>query len=90
VDVICPGFVADCLETLEEIAMEGKAEFLNAGGGQYRYIPCLNDRHTWISAMADLAVDHLGSWFAGPWDGAKEKDECQNRAERARALGAKT
>jgi ferrochelatase len=46
VDVVCPGFVADCLETLEEIAQEGKEDFLHAGGGEYHYIPCLNGATT--------------------------------------------
>ncbi len=55
VDVVCPGFVADCLETLEEIAIEGKAAFLAAGGREFRYIPCLNERHEWIDALAGLA-----------------------------------
>lgn len=54
VDVICPGFVADCLETLEEIALECRETFLHAGGKEFRYIPCLNDRPDWIAALADL------------------------------------
>ena len=54
VDVVCPGFVADCLETLEEIAMECKAAFLASGGKEFRYIPCLNERHEWIEALAAL------------------------------------
>lgn len=54
VDVICPGFVADCLETLEEIAMECRAAFLAAGGKEFRYIPCLNERHEWIETLAAL------------------------------------
>ena len=62
IDVVCPGFVSDCLETLEEIALEGKATFLKAGGGQYHYIPCLNDRHDWIAALADIASTHLHGW----------------------------
>lgn len=55
VDVICPGFVADCLETLEEIGMECRDAFLGAGGAEYRYIPCLNERPDWISALAAIA-----------------------------------
>ncbi len=62
VDVLCPGFPADCLETLEEIALEGKAEFLAAGGGEYHYIPALNDRPEWIAALADLAEQQLQGW----------------------------
>ena len=58
-DVICPGFVSDCLETLEEIAIEGKALFLEAGGGEFRYIPSLNDRHEWIAALTDMVERNL-------------------------------
>ena len=47
--MVCPGFVADCLETLEEIAQEGKEDFRHAGGGEYHYIPCLNERPDWNS-----------------------------------------
>lgn len=63
VDVICPGFVSDCLETLEEIAERGKARFLAAGGGRFRYIPALNDDPRWIGAMAGIAREHLGGWL---------------------------
>jgi len=59
IDVICPGFVSDCLETLEEIAIEGKAIFQNAGGGEYNYIPCLNERHDWVTALTDMALQSL-------------------------------
>ena len=63
VDVICPGFVADCLETLEEIAIEGKSIYLRAGGRELNYIPCLNERHEWIRALTDLVVGNLGGWI---------------------------
>jgi ferrochelatase len=63
VDVACPGFVSDCLETLEEIAIENKALFLNAGGREFHYISCLNDRHEWISALTDLAERNLRGWI---------------------------
>ena len=66
IDVLCPGFAADCLETLEEIALEGKADFLAAGGGEYHYIPALNDRPEWIDALADLAERHLQGWPTAP------------------------
>ena len=62
VDVVCPGFTADCLETLEEIAQEGRDEFLAAGGGTFNYIPCLNDAPAFIDALADLAQLHLQGW----------------------------
>lgn len=56
VDIVCPGFSADCLETLEEIAEEAKASFLKAGGEQFRYIPALNERADHIALMADLVA----------------------------------
>lgn len=62
VDVICPGFVSDCLETLEEVAIEGKANFLSAGGREFHSIPCLNERSDWIQALADIVVTHLLGW----------------------------
>ena len=63
VDVVCPGFVSDCLETLEEIAMEGKAIFIQAGGHEFHYIPCLNERDDWIQALADIALANLHGWL---------------------------
>lgn len=60
VDILCPGFAADCLETLEEIAMECKAAFLGAGGQEFHYLPCLNERADWIAALADLCLGRLG------------------------------
>ena len=56
VDVICPGFVADCLETLEEIGIECKEAFLHSGGNEFRYIPCLNEREDWIATLAKISV----------------------------------
>jgi ferrochelatase len=64
VDVICPGFVADCLETLEEIAIECRAAFLTAGGKEFNYLPCLNERDDWIAALAGLVREHLGNWVS--------------------------
>ena len=61
VDVICPGFVSDCLETLEEIAIEGKETFQHAGGGAYTYIPCLNERDDWLHALIDIVTPHLAA-----------------------------
>ena len=62
VDLLCPGFVADCLETLEEIDQEARRAFLAAGGRTFNYIPCLNDRPEWIAALRDLALRHLQGW----------------------------
>jgi ferrochelatase len=79
-DVVCPGFVTDCLETLEEIAIEGKEEFQHAGGGEYRYIPCLNDRNDWIQALTDIVLDNLQGWLIEP-------DAGELAQTRLRALG---
>ena len=62
VDVVCPGFTSDCLETLEEIDMEGRAAFLMAGGQTFHYIPCLNDDPEWITALCNLSERHLQGW----------------------------
>jgi ferrochelatase len=85
VDVFCPGFVADCLETLEEIAIEGKKEFVSAGGGDFHYIPALNDHPVWFKAMGDLAWAQLGGWMSLP----PSKIELEMQADRAIKLGAK-
>lgn len=61
-DVFCPGFPADCLETLEEIAMEGKEIFTHAGGKTYHAIPCLNDNPVWIDALEEIAKENLQGW----------------------------
>lgn len=63
VDVICPGFSVDCLETLEEVAMENRDIFLEAGGEEYHYIPCLNDSPQHIEFLAQLARRYLGGWI---------------------------
>jgi ferrochelatase len=63
VDVICPGFSADCLETLEEIAIENKKIFLNAGGINYRYIPALNDTPSHIAALTELIRINILGWL---------------------------
>jgi ferrochelatase len=62
VDVMCPGFTGDCLETLEEINQEARHAFLQAGGQEFRYIPCLNDGHAWIGALSRIAQRHLAGW----------------------------
>jgi ferrochelatase len=81
VDVICPGFVADCLETLEEIALECRAAFLASGGKAFHYIPCVNERPDWITALRDLVLNHLSGW---PLEARADPAA----AGRARALGA--
>ncbi|TDR73936.1 ferrochelatase [Paludibacterium purpuratum] len=61
IDVACPGFVADCLETLEEIAIEVREEF-ERHGGVYRYLPCLNHSSDWIEALVEIVAPHLAGW----------------------------
>ncbi|MFC3681108.1 ferrochelatase [Bacterioplanoides pacificum] len=62
VDVISPAFSADCLETLEELEEENRENFIEAGGHQYHYIPCLNDRDDHIQMMVDLVKEHTKGW----------------------------
>jgi ferrochelatase len=84
VDVVCPGFVADCLETLEEIAIEGKTTFLQAGGREFHFIPGLNERDEWIQALTDIVLKQLLGWTVGPSAEALEQSRL-----RALAMGAK-
>src|SRR5258706_13143290 len=56
VDVVCPGFVSDCLETLEEIGIEGRKAFLGAGGEEFHALPCLNESPEWLLALARIAA----------------------------------
>jgi ferrochelatase len=86
VDVVCPGFTSDCLETLEEINMEAREAFLHAGGESFAYIPCLNDHPDWIRALTDVAERHLQGW---PTRVADNPMEQQASRERALAMGAK-
>jgi len=62
VQVICPAFSADCLETLEEIAVENRHYFLEAGGKEYAYIPALNDRPDHIRFFVELIERHIQGW----------------------------
>ena len=86
VDVMCPGFTSDCLETLEEINMEARHAFLNAGGKTFGYIPCLNDDPAGIAALAAVTQQHLGGWHTQAIPNAGVLAE--SRAA-ALALGAK-
>lgn len=62
VDVVCPGFSADCLETLEEIDVQNRAFFLSSGGERFRYISALNARDDHVAALSDLVLDKLRAW----------------------------
>ena len=92
VDVMCPGFVSDCLETLEEINMEVREAFLHAGGKEFHYIPCLNDSSYWMEALSALTLRHLQGWPTQALTGAEQtalQAQQQEQLQRARALGAK-
>jgi len=82
VQVVCPGFSADCLETLEEIDEENRALFLNAGGERFDYIPALNDRPDHIDMMRQLIENSSRDWLA------RAEDDPAARLARARRLGA--
>src|SRR5476651_1054160 len=62
VDVICPGFTSDCLETLEEISIEARHLFEAAGGREFHYIACLNESPRWIAGLAEIAEQHMIGW----------------------------
>lgn len=61
--IVCPAFVSDCLETLEEISVEGKESFLEAGGENFNYISCLNDEDRWIEVIRDLCEEQLNQFY---------------------------
>jgi ferrochelatase len=86
VDVMCPGFVADCLETLEEIAQEAHEAFIEAGGERFSYVPCLNDQPQFIEALATLALRHLQGW---PTTAPVDAPAAEAQRARALAMGAK-
>ena len=65
-DVICPGFASDCLETLEEIALEVRDEFLHAGGKEFHYIPTTNDTRAFMTALSIIALENLAGWEPAP------------------------
>ncbi|CAN5217689.1 ferrochelatase [soil metagenome] len=85
VDVMCPGFTSDCLETLEEINQEAREAFMHAGGKEFNYLPCLNDQHEWIAALAGVAVQHLQGW---PTQAAPDAAALAAQKRRALAMGA--
>lgn len=83
VDVICPGFSVDCLETLEEMDQLNRKLFQAKGGGQYHYIPALNDSTAHLDMLTDLVETHLQGWTS-----ATDEDECRLIRRRAEAMGA--
>ena len=79
VAVVCPGFSADCLETIEEIDEENRDFFIAAGGGEFHYIPALNSSETHIDALAKICTDNLGAWLSTPVRESSEAGLCQER-----------
>ena len=90
IDVVCPGFPADCLETLEEMAITNRQVFLDAGGEHYRYIPALNDDPGHISFLADLTTEQLQGWpeVRPDYDADAAAEAARSSREHACALGA--
>jgi len=89
VDVVCPGFSADCLETLEEIAMQNAELFVESGGQSLEYIPALNARRDHLSFLTQLVLRHLQGWpeTSPAWDPDARNKAFSESAARARALG---
>ncbi len=88
VDVVCPGFVADCLETLEEIGIEGKEIFLRAGGREFHALPCLNESDEWILALTGIALENLADWVRDPPDPVSIQRAAADSRRRALSQGA--
>ncbi len=91
VQVMCPGFPADCLETIEEIGMEVRDAFLEDGGEQYNFIPCLNDDPVWLDALAQMTREQLAGWRNPHWNAdaltARQQEQVVQQAA-AKAFGA--
>ncbi|MDX1442934.1 MAG: ferrochelatase [Gammaproteobacteria bacterium] len=90
-DVICPGFSADCLETLEEIAMQNAETFEEHGGKELNYIPCLNDRDDHVRFLADLCMEKTGDWpeVGTGWKKKKVLEDAERATALAKKLGAR-
>jgi ferrochelatase len=86
VDLICPGFTSDCLETLEEISLEAKHDFIAAGGQEFHYIPCLNESPKWITGMAEVAEQHMIGWPTMLGASQHDADKADAAIGRANAL----
>jgi ferrochelatase len=91
-DVVSPGFAVDCLETLEEIAMQNREFFLEAGGTDLRYIPALNDSPGQVAALASLVLRHTQGWpeFAPDYDAAAATAAQQAARRRAGSMGGQS
>ena len=89
VDVVAPGFTSDCLETLEELAMEGRDSFLTAGGKEFNYIPALNEQPAWIDALGEIALENLSGWVSSKLDDEAAAHERLQSKQLAAAQGAR-
>jgi len=88
VDVICPGFISDCLETLEEINIEVRRAFMLAGGKEFHYIPCLNEDALWLRGLSEITEAHLYSWPTS-YDALRSlQEQAEAGALRAKNSGA--
>ena len=87
-DVVCPGFAADCLETLEEIAIQNGELFVESGGGQLNYIPALNDSDAHVDFLADLLMRHMSGWPETMAGGTESEAARLETRRRALAMGA--
>jgi ferrochelatase len=92
VNVVCPGFPADCLETLEEINIQYRALFLGCGGKTFDYIPALNDRATHVQVLANLILRHCQGWpeVSSDWSAEAINNEMKLREQRIQKLREKT
>lgn len=90
VDVICPGFAADCLETLEEMKIQNRDTFMAAGGEVYRYIPALNDSADHINLLADIVDQHIQGWpeASSDWSAALIDQQSVETQQLAKDKGA--
>ncbi len=90
VDVMCPGFSVDCLETIDEIGRENRHVFVKAGGEDYRFIPCLNDRPDHVDALAGVIERNLAGWVVPKeqWQPKRAAAESESSKQLAEAMKA--
>jgi len=92
-DVVCPGFSADCLETLEEIDGLNRENWVHSGGedARYRYIAALNDRPGHVAFLADLILRNLGGWVRAPgqWSEQEARSQAEDSRRRAESLASR-
>jgi ferrochelatase len=91
IDVICPGFAVDCLETLEEIEMQNAELFASSGGGELRYVPALNAREDHVAFLSRLIEKNVAGWpeASTDWSLSETSRQMEKSLQRAREMGAK-